>query len=296
MIMATKRKIYKAALGLKADDRGAFKARFASIGPPPDHDGDITEPGAFQEGQKVPVGAFNHEGGLPVGAGVIQSDDREAIIDGRFYLNTDRGLETYETLKSMSEDLTVEWSYVFDILKSEPGTWQGNQVRYLQKLDVWSIDPVLRGAGLNTDLLAIKARSQGPEGLGDPLDVLMDIELHELRLKAQERKELETPADVDRAILDLMGAGDVKAMLDDQLWDADIEDLEAKLDEPTAPTNLDRLRAAARTTFPDASEPYIETQVAMALQRLVWDVREQDPVATPHEARARVQWWAQQPT
>jgi hypothetical protein len=284
--MGMKRKTFEQGSLKLLQKPGEFECVFATLGVV-DKEGDVITQGAIGE-QDVRISAWGHDWGkLPVGRGRTLERGDKAVCEGEFFLDTEGGAETYRVVKGLAD--LQEWSFGYDVQDSEPRSEGG---RTLRKLSIFEVSPVLLGAGVGTRTTAIKTA----EGPGDPLDVLMDIELMDLRLRDQERKGLETPADVDGAILELMDAGDVKAMLDDQLWDADIEDLEAKLDEPTAPTNLDRLRAAARTTFPDASEPYIETQVAMALQRLVWDVREQDPVATPHEARARVQWWAQQPT
>lgn len=146
---------------IKNADKGEVSAvfsRFEVI----DHDGDVTLPGAFTDGQKVRISAYNHEswgGALPVGKGFIRTTDTEAILEGQFFLGTTAGRDTFETVKQL-DDLG-EWSYGYDTDEAAPGTHDGQQVQFLKKLTVHEVSPVLLGAGIGTRTLATKGRQMG---------------------------------------------------------------------------------------------------------------------------------------
>jgi HK97 family phage prohead protease len=155
---------HKAVDGLKVEvkdaDQGTVRAVFSTFNVI-DHDGDVTLPGAFQKGQKVRISAYNHtswSGALPVGKGVIDADDTEAWVDAQFFLNTTAGRETFEVVKQMEE--LQEWSYGFDVLEAAQGQQEGEDVQFLQKLDVHEVSPVLLGAGIDTRTLAVKGAKQ----------------------------------------------------------------------------------------------------------------------------------------
>jgi len=149
------RKTFRAPIVLKADgDEGTFKSVFARFDVV-DHDGDVTIPGAFENGQEVLVEGWNHDYGLPPGKGVIQSNKKEAWIEGAFFLGTSAGKEHYETLKALGG--LEEWSYTFQIVDSARETRDEEDVRVLEKLDVWGVAPVTRGAGIGTRTVALKA-------------------------------------------------------------------------------------------------------------------------------------------
>lgn len=146
-------------LELKAEGaEGAFSATFSTLNAIDLH-GDVTVPGAFQDGAEVLIGAYQHDlMALPVGKGRIYSDAERAWVEGEFWLDTSAGLDTYRTVKNAGRAL--EWSYVFQVLESADGQWEKDgksvPVRLLKAVDVWSVDPVLRGAGVNTRTDEIK--------------------------------------------------------------------------------------------------------------------------------------------
>lgn len=148
------RKTFKAPIVLKSDgEEGTFKSVFATLNVI-DHDGDVIRPGAFEEGQEVVVEGWNHDYGLPPGKGVLHSDEEKAWIDGRFFLDTSSGRDHYLTLKNL-EGLE-EWSFTFDIEAAERGVHDGEEVRFLDRLDTWGVAPVTRGAGIDTRTVALK--------------------------------------------------------------------------------------------------------------------------------------------
>lgn len=146
-------------LSIKDASKGTFRAVFATFNVI-DHDGDVTLPGAFTDGQKVRISAYNHaswgKGMLPVGKGTIHQDEIEAWVDGEFFLSTGAGSDTYEVVKAM-DDLQ-EWSYGFDVLDGHDGEKDGQSVQFLVKLDVHEVSPVLLGAGLGTRTTAVKGK------------------------------------------------------------------------------------------------------------------------------------------
>jgi len=163
------KKVYQAPIELKeseTDQPGSFKAVFSTFNVV-DLDGDVTLPGAFTDGQKVRIAYWGHRWhDLPVGRGVIHADEEKAWVDGVFFLDTEAGQETYRTVKNL-EDLQ-EWSYGFDIIESESAVVDGTPVRLLKKLTVYEVSPVLLGAGIGTQTVAIKGTS--PDVDSDPVE------------------------------------------------------------------------------------------------------------------------------
>ncbi|MGH2970157.1 MAG: hypothetical protein ACRDK0_14015, partial [Solirubrobacteraceae bacterium] len=105
-----------------------------------DSDGDVTIPGAFTDGQEVLISAYGHkvwEGVLPVGKGVIRQTDSEAILDGKFFLDTDDGRNTFNVIKNVGA--RQEWSYGYDVQDSDPGKFGGVDVRFLKRLNVTEV-------------------------------------------------------------------------------------------------------------------------------------------------------------
>lgn len=156
---------------IKNESEGVVRARFATLGVK-DLDGDVTEKGAFGK-QKVKVSAFNHSSwgnGLPVGVGEVHESGDEVIAELRFFMDTTHGRDHFETVKGLGE--LGEWSYGFDVKESRAPTEEERQKgirRVLEKLHVFEVSPVLRGAGVGTATLGVKcdacaAKAAGEEG------------------------------------------------------------------------------------------------------------------------------------
>ena len=163
-----KTKTFQAPVVLKegAGETGEFSAVFATLNVI-DHDGDVTRPGAFRDGQKVRIAYWGHRWqDLPVGKGEIHADEEKAWVDGQFFLDTAAGLETYRTVKNLGE--LQEWSYGFDVDKWSMGKFGERDVMFLEGLNVHEVSPVLLGAGIGTGTTAIKgagsSRSDGASG------------------------------------------------------------------------------------------------------------------------------------
>lgn len=192
----------------KAAATGEFTAVFSTFGVI-DHDGDITERGAFDNGTDVIVGSWGHKTSEPpIGRGVIRVSNTDARVEGRLFLDTVQGDSAFRTLKGLGN--LAEWSYTFRILESQPTDHGGRRVRVLKRLKVFSVDPVLAGAGIGTRTVALKCSGCGgdPDGGGvaealkDSRRILDEIALRDAVAEAKERIARLTVATPDERELD----------------------------------------------------------------------------------------------
>lgn len=149
---------------VKDADKGTFAALIAQFNVT-DSDNDVTMPGAFPDGKSVLVSSYGHtswEGALPVGTASLRQTRTEGVAEGRFFLDTPDGLKTWQTLKAQQEaGVPSEWSYGYDPVDYSFGEFDGKQVRFLNKVDVYEVSPVLKGAGIGTRTLEVKGRKAG---------------------------------------------------------------------------------------------------------------------------------------
>lgn len=153
-----------ARVEIKDADKGEIAAVFSTLDVV-DKDGDVTLKGAFTDGAPVAISAYGHQtwkGALPVGKGHIRELAKEAVFEGRFFMDTSDGLDTFKTVKHMSEDdgPGQEWSYSLRDVKAEMGDLEGKRVRFLKSISVHEVSPVLLGAGVDTRTLAVKSVKQ----------------------------------------------------------------------------------------------------------------------------------------
>lgn len=144
---------------IKDADRGVVEAVFSTFDVE-DKDGDVTLPGAFDDGAQQPISAFGHQshfGELPVGVSTIRTTGKEAVASGQFFMDTTHGRDTFATVKQLHKAGLGEWSYGYDVLDSSFGDFNGRKVRFLRKLKVLEVSPVLVGAGVGTRTLSAKA-------------------------------------------------------------------------------------------------------------------------------------------
>lgn len=156
---------HKALAGVEIKDaeKGIVEAVFSTFNVI-DSDKDVTLPGAFEDGAPVRMSAYGHtswHGELPVGRGVIRVGEKDAVLEGQFFLKAAHARETFEVVKEMGD--LQEWSYGYDVLATGELTdeWkeQGAE-RVLSKLYVPEVSPVLRGAGVDTRTLSVKAEAE----------------------------------------------------------------------------------------------------------------------------------------
>lgn len=145
---------------IKAGDGGEVRAVFSRFDVV-DADGDVTLPGAFEDGAGVPISAYGHaswQGALPVGKGVIRSDRSTAWVDAQFFMGTAAGRDTFEVVKQLGS--LGQWSYGYDPVDVDFGQFADRRVRFLKRLTVHEVSPVLLGAGVNTMTLGVDGEIQ----------------------------------------------------------------------------------------------------------------------------------------
>ena len=162
----TKKREYKTVtlLGvknLKQDgDTGSGTAIFAQFDVR-DHDWDVTRPGAFGIQPVKLLGSHNWTP-PPIGKGATREDSKYALVDFHMNLRTTLGKDWYEALKfDMDPEIgpaLQEWSYGYFVEESEYGDHDGDRVRFLKKIKVFEVSPVVLGAGIGTRTITVKAR------------------------------------------------------------------------------------------------------------------------------------------
>ncbi|WP_327047281.1 HK97 family phage prohead protease [Microbispora sp. NBC_01189] len=141
---------------VKDEDKGLVTAVFSTFNVK-DSDRDVTRPGAFEDGAEMPISSYGHtswSGALPVGKATIRTTATEALAECEFFLDTAHGADTFKTVKRLGS--LGQWSYGYDPVEYSFGEWEGERVRFLDKLKVHEVSPVLLGAGVNTRTLTAK--------------------------------------------------------------------------------------------------------------------------------------------
>jgi len=244
---------------------GEFVAVFSTLNVK-DHQGDVLLPGAFTDGAPVRISAWGHNWSVPaVGKGVINADDNEARVMGRFFLDSANGREHYQVAKNLGT--LQEWSYSLQDIEGYPGKFKGEDVRFIKSVTVPECCQVMLAASLNTRTEFIKGRRVGR---GQSVqDVQARIELLELESQALELHGKDY--DAQRASRPMTRAG---------MW-------------------LAQYMANEEVTQPFAEEMLkiiIATQAQQWLEREPWrfDMGSGFPCAGLARAQAAVSlWWAQ---
>ena len=127
-----------------------------------DRDGDVTLPGAFgeQPAKMVPAHDWKH---VPLGKAEIREEGNEVLAAFRLNLEIESARDWHAALK---HDLAngpplQEWSYGFSVVEASFGEHEGHEVRFLKKLDVHEVSPVMMGAGVGTRTVAVKGNNGG---------------------------------------------------------------------------------------------------------------------------------------
>lgn len=156
MTVLTKKSL--ADVRVKDTDQGIVELVFATFNKI-DKDGDVTYKGAFTNGAAVAISAWSHaswEDKLPYGVGTIKETATEAVAEVKFLMDTTHGRDAFLTVKALSEAGIQEWSYSLEEVEAERGTFEGKSVRFLKKITVKEVSPLLRGAGTDTRTLGVK--------------------------------------------------------------------------------------------------------------------------------------------
>jgi HK97 family phage prohead protease len=161
-------KALRAPLSLKADgEPGQVTAVFSTFDVV-DSDNDIVLATALTHGQQVPM-TWAHRWDVPVGKGTILVQDKQALFDGGFFLETDAGLEAYKTVKAMGT--LQEWSWGFRVVDAAYEQRDTQFVRLIKRAEVFEVSPVLVGAGVGTYTLGIKGLEHS--ALADQVDTVL---------------------------------------------------------------------------------------------------------------------------
>ncbi len=146
----------------KMDEAGHGLARIAILSAV-DHDGDTYAKGAFswkEDGhQWVPILPAHDRKAMPLGKARIYEDGDAVYAELHLNLKSAAGRDWHATLAFDLEKgkAVQEWSYGFGVVEKDRDTRDGKQVRVLKRLDVHEVSPVIRGAGVGTGTLALKA-------------------------------------------------------------------------------------------------------------------------------------------
>jgi len=150
---------------IKDEAKGEFSSIIATYGAL-DSDGDVTEPGAHKDGQRVVVSSYGHsaaKGQLPVGTATLQVQNNRTVAKGNYFMDIPEARDSFLTMKRLHEQGLGEWSYGYEVLDAEMGERDGRRVRFLKSLDVFEVSHVLRGAGVGTRTLTAKDAPNHPE-------------------------------------------------------------------------------------------------------------------------------------
>lgn len=162
----------------KMDDAGHGLARIATLSAV-DHDGDTYAKGAFSwkktGDQWVPILPAHNRTAMPLGKARVYEDGDAAYAELHLNLNTEAGRDWHATLKFDLEKggAVQEWSYGFRVIDHARESRDGASVRVLKRLDVDEVSPVVRGAGIGTRTLSLKAKDS--DGQEDQLEVVDDL-------------------------------------------------------------------------------------------------------------------------
>lgn len=126
-----------------------------------DLDGDVTLPGAFGE-QTVPMVPAHDWREAPIGKANIKEVGDEVRAEFKLNLATSTGRDWYEAMRFDLDHPPAkqQYSYGFSIVEAEDGPFQNRRVRFLKKLAVHEVSPVLLAAGIGTRTLAMKATAK----------------------------------------------------------------------------------------------------------------------------------------
>jgi len=139
---------------LKLTEEGTITLAFSQLNVI-DKGGDVGLPGSIPT-KDVPMSAYGHtswDGSLPPGRGTIREADGWGIFTGSFFMDTTHGRDTFHTVKALAD--LQEFSYGY-MAETRLGQFEGQDVRFLDKQDIFEVSPVLRGMGLGTHVMAIK--------------------------------------------------------------------------------------------------------------------------------------------
>lgn len=219
---------------VKSAEKGTVEAVFSTFNAI-DKDGDVTLPGAIKDGAEVVISAYGHQshyGALPVGKGTIKATETEATLQGKFFLNTTAGRDTFEVVKELGP--LGEWSYSLHDVVSKAGEINGQRVNFLESIFVKEVSPVLIGAGVNTRTLVAKGLKFSEEGdaVVAAVNAYLDRAQEVMVLRSEKGRELSDEskallAGLDESLVKLRALFDTDADVSAEVTPEEIKALEA---------------------------------------------------------------------
>lgn len=170
------RKTFTTNFAVKAGaPAGVVVAKIASMGVI-DGDNDLLLDGCIGE-QPVRMQPYSHNTSEPsIGRGRTFESGGAAFAELQINLNMAAGRELYESLKfDLEHDPPLtEWSFIYDVIDSAPGTVEGRRVRVLKALRIHSCDAVFLGAGIDTRTVSVKSHRTLADSLRE-LDAMATV-------------------------------------------------------------------------------------------------------------------------
>lgn len=164
---------------LKTDGESAGEviARFATLDTIDRH-GDVVLPGSIGQ-QKVLMGSYGHgsflRGAFPIGKGSTSEAGHQALFKGHVFMDLPHAQQEFELIKAVGDQ--QQFSFSLHGVDAQQGTHGGKSARLLKQIDVHEVCPVYRGAGVDTQLLAIKQQA----ALSGPQDADLKAEVERLQ-------------------------------------------------------------------------------------------------------------------
>lgn len=164
--------------------QGLVEARIAAVAGPPDADGDVLEPGSVGRQSVAIVPSHDHTS-VPLGRAEVIEQGGVVRASLKFFLAVSAARDWFEAIKADFESGSPlqEWSWGYQA-KSRVEVVDGRAVRFLEKIKMFEVSPVLVGASVGTGTLAVKART------GDEAALLAEGKRHADAYNAKLRAEL----------------------------------------------------------------------------------------------------------
>ena len=174
-------------------EQGVFTGYGSTFGGKPDSYGDVVVQGAFADtirkngrfgnGIKLPV---HHDYNRPAGRYIELSENNKGIkVVGELALGTQDGKETYEFMKlGILNSLSIGWELLKTDSEGIPVPYEDSveyddkkNIRYLKKIDLWEISPVLFPANPRADITTVKCAIEEARTVRELEDALKEAGL-----------------------------------------------------------------------------------------------------------------------
>lgn len=146
------------------DEKGVING-YGAVKHNKDWANDVIVDGAFGERKTLPF-LFQHDSDKQIGVLDCWEDSYGLKIEAKYYLNTSLGKEAYELAKANAENnLNTSFSIGYRVIKRSFGEQDGEQVRFLEKIDTREISQVTfpcnelaTATGIKSDTEELKAK------------------------------------------------------------------------------------------------------------------------------------------